>query len=407
VLILLEQKDRIQQELEKVKDKLFALNQWMYENPELGFQEFRAVEKLTALLREEGFEVATGVAGKETAFIARFGAADAHPAIAVFAEYDALPTIGHACGHNIIATSAAGAAIAVKRAWDNLPGAIFVYGSPAEEMSSTVNDCGGKAYMVNAGLLDGIDVAMMFHPSNHDSAYSHNLAVQALDMIFHGKNAQPAGSAHEGINAFEAATLAYTCINACRQYFKPEHYVHGMISESGPAPNVISPRSVLKLHVRAPSNRELDELLDKIKRCGQAASLVTGASVEFDSSQPRYQEVVNNSVLAALLEENLRSLGRNPLPMPPKPRASTDMGNVSQVVPAVHGYISLGPKEQVGNTHSPEFAPATVSPSGTRALYDAALSMAWTIGELLSKPELVQAAKEEFNSWKASMSKTN
>ncbi|MFP4200475.1 MAG: amidohydrolase [Clostridia bacterium] len=390
-------KARIREAIGELEPQLVELNRWMYENPEVGFREYGAADRLTEVLEEAGFEVDRGAADMETAFIARYGPEGAHPAVALFAEYDALPDIGHACGHNIIAAAALGAALALVRAWPDFPGSLYVYGAPAEEQSSPVGDCGGKAYLVKRGTLAGIDAAMMFHPSNHDSAYSHMLAVQPVKMTFRGKTAQPAGSAHLGINAFEAAVLAYTNINAIRQYLEPDHYVHGMIEESGPAPNIMSPRSTVKLHVRAPTNQKLEALLQKVLRCGEA---VTGAGVGFDYYMPRYKEVVNNPTLTALLEENLRRLGRDPEPMPPRPRASTDMGNVSQEVPGVHAYISLGPEERVGNTHSPDFAPSTVTEAGERALLDAASALAMTTADLFADPDLVRRANEEFRAWR-------
>jgi len=392
----MDRKQAARQALTALEEELFELNEWMYRNPEVGFTEHEAARRLTAMLERAGFVVNRGVAGMETAFAARFGSGIAGPTVAIFAEYDSLPGIGHACGHNIIACSALGAAIAVAKSWPDLPGSLVVFGSPAEEQSSTVDDCGGKAYLVNAGLLAGVDAAMMMHPTNHDSAWSNNLAVQPLEMRFHGKTAQPAGSAHEGVNAFEAAVLAYTSINACRQYFRPDYFVHGMITESGPAPNVMSARSALRLHVRAPSNRELEPFLETIKKCGEAAAMVIGAKVEFSYYMQRYLEMVNNRVLATALEENLRIVGRSPQPIGTRRRGSTDMGNVSQVVPTVHGYVSLGPADVVGNTHSPEFAPSTITAAGRRALADAAAAMAMTAIDLLGDPAMVERAKAEF-----------
>jgi amidohydrolase len=392
----MDRKRAARQALTALEEELFGLNEWMYRNPEVGFTEHEAARQLTAMLERADFVVERGVAGMETAFAARFSPGIAGPTIAIFAEYDSLPGIGHACGHNIIACSALGAAIAVAKSWPDLPGSLVVFGSPAEEQSSTVDDCGGKAYLVDAGLLAGVDAAMMMHPTNHDSAWSSNLAVQPLEMRFHGKTAQPAGSAHEGVNAFEAAVLAYNCINACRQYFRPDYFVHGMITESGPAPNIMSARSALRLHVRAPSNRELEPFLETIKKCGEAAAMVIGAQVEFSYYMQRYLEMVNNRVLATALEKNLRIIGRSPQPIGTRRRGSTDMGNVSQVVPTVHGYISLGPAEVVGNTHSPEFAPSTITAAGRRALTDAAASMALTAIDLLADPAMVERAKAEF-----------
>ncbi|MFO7942583.1 MAG: amidohydrolase [Bacillota bacterium] len=392
----MERKESVREALNGLKPRLTELNQWMYDNPELGFQEYRASELLTEELQSAGFEVQRGIAGKETAFMAKYESSGDGPAIAFFAEYDALPDIGHACGHNIIATSAIGAAISLIKAWPGLPGSVYVFGAPAEEQSSVIDDCGGKVYIVEEDLLENVDVAMMMHPTNFNSAWSNNLAVQPLEMVFYGKTAQPAGSAHLGINAFEAAVLAYTNINAIRQYFPPDHFVHGMTTESGPAPNIMSPRSKLRLHVRAPTNAELEELLVRIKHCGQAAALVTGARVDFNYYLLRYLEMVNNHVLGNLLEKNLRELDLEVSPRAARPRGSTDMGNVSQTVPSVHGYISLGPAEEVGNTHNPEFAPSTIKEPGRQALLNAASAMAMTAVELLENPTLVEEAKNEF-----------
>lgn len=389
-------KNDLKKAVDGLSGKLTVLSRWMYENPELGFQEYRISKKLINELEAAGFEVERSAAGKETAFVARYGKKGAHPAVAVFAEYDALPDIGHACGHNIIGTSALGAALALAKVWPSMPGCLYFFGSPGEEQSSVVNDCGGKVYLVNEGYLDDIDVALMIHPTNFWSAWTNNLAVQPLEMVFYGRSAQPAGSAHLGINAFEAAHLAYTNINACRQYFKPNFYVHGMITESGPAPNIMSPRSRLRLHVRAEKNDQLEELLSLVKRCGEAAALVTGAKVEFDYYMVRYKDVLNNRVVATTLENNMRELGLDVQPKRVYPRGSTDMGNVSYVVPSAHGYSSLGPADLVGNTHNPEFAPSTVSTNGELALLNAAKAMAMTLYDFLAKPQLVDEAWKAF-----------
>jgi amidohydrolase len=396
--IILEKKTLVCEAVEALAEEMYALNQWMYDNPELGFQEYQASSKLVDALREAGFSVEAGVAGMETAFVARYKGRDEGPKLALFAEYDALPNIGHACGHNIIAVSALGAAISLVKAWPDMPGELIVFGSPAEEQSSVVDDCGGKVHLVEAGYLEDVDAALMIHPTNHNSAWSNNLAVQPLEMTFYGRTAQPAGSAHLGVNAFEAAVLAYTNINACRQYFEPNWFVHGMITESGPAPNIMSPRSILRLHVRASTNDQLERLLVKVKQCGEAAAAVMGATVEFNHYMVRYREVKNNTVLAELLDRNMRALGLKTIGLPSSPRGSTDMGNVSQVVPAVHGYISLGTVEEAGNTHNPEFAPSTVGSAGRSAAVNAAKAMAMTVVELLDNPRLIADAKGEFGS---------
>ena len=370
--------------------QLAALSDWMYRNPEIGFAEVGAAEHLTDFLASEGFAIDRGVGGMPTAFIGTHCGASPGPSIGVFAEYDALPDIGHACGHNIIGACAVGAAAAVKRAWPDLPGTIQLFGSPAEEGG------GGKVIMVEQGLVQSLDAAMMIHASVADRTMTNNLSVQRMDLTFHGRTAQPAGSAHEGVSAFEAAILTWTNINAIRQYLEPDFYVHGIMKEGGFAANVIPDRASLVMYARAPRGNDLEYLIERITNCAKAAALTTGATMTITEVGKRFLRVVNNPTLSGLLAANYARVGRPAGSPTPRPRASTDMGNVSQVVPSIHGYIRIGDAAMIGNTHSPEFAPHTVTDEAHKAIADAAKAMAMTCVDLFEKPALLDQAQREF-----------
>jgi amidohydrolase len=379
-------KDAVRLEVDALAGKLFEINDWMFSNPEVGFQEFGAAQKLAAFLQSSGFEVEKGVAGMETAFVGTWRGGPG-PVIGIFAEYDALPGIGHACGHNVIGASAAGAAAALAKAWPDMPGTIRLFGSPAEEGG------GGKVLMIEAGLLQGVDAAMMIHASNADRVFCNNLSVQRAEITFHGRTAQPAGSAHEGVSAFEAAILTWTNINAIRQYLRPDFYIHGIMKEGGFAANVIPDRATLVMYVRAPRGRDVDYLYGRVMDCAQAAAMTTGATCEVSQKGRRYLRVVNNPVILELMEANYRSLGLDVKPPLPHPRASTDMGNISQVAPSVHGYIKIGEPDVIGNTHSPGFAPQTVTEAAHQAILNGAKAMAMTAVDLLSRPDRLAEAK--------------
>lgn len=382
-------KDAVRAGVDALAARLFDINDWMFRNPEIGFQEHGAAKRLAGLLEDSGFDIERAVSGMETAFTGTWRGGDG-PTVGIFAEYDALPGIGHACGHNVSATAAVGAAVALTRVWPEMPGTVRLFGSPAEEGG------GGKVIMAESGLLQGVDAAIMIHASNANRVVCNNLSVQRAEIAFHGKTAQPAGSAHEGVSAFEAAMLTWTNINAIRQYLRPDFYVHGIMKEGGFAANVIPDLATLVLYVRAPRGRDLDYLYGRVVDCARAAALTTGASFDIAPKGKRYLRMVNNPTVVALLDANYRDLGLSVEPPLPHPRASTDMGNISQVMPAAHGYIKIGDPEVIGNTHSPEFAPQTVTDEAHLAILNAAKAMAMTIVDLLAKPECLVKAKQQF-----------
>ena len=374
-------------EIDTHRQQLNELSLKIHANPEIAFQEVKSATWLTEYLKENGFSIEQGICGLSTAFRASYG--QGKPAIAILAEYDALPKLGHACGHNIIATSAVGAGIAAKLAVDRFGGTVLVIGTPGEEME------GGKVFMVDRGAFDGVDVAMMTHPGVRNTATIRGLACQSLEVEFFGKPAHAAARPAEGINALEAMIQSFTAINSLRQHIKSSARIHGIITDGGEAANVVPAHSAGYFIVRAEDDDYLDELKQKVINCFTGAATASGARLEYKWGEVRYSSLRNNLTLAQLFRRNIQSLGRKmPLFDSRVSFGSTDMGNVSQLVPGIHPLVAIAPVNVLG--HSPEFASAAASEKGTRGLLDAAKALAMTVVDLVANPEIVTRVKEEF-----------
>lgn len=360
----------------------------IHAHPEIGLQEFKASEWLTTYLEKKGFNVERGICGMPTAFRASYG--KGKPLIAVLAEYDALPGVGHACGHNLICTIALGAAIASKQAIDTYGGTILVIGTPAEEMQ------GGKIEMVNKGAFNDLDVALIVHPENFDSASSNALACQNLYIEFFGKSSHASAGPTQGINALDAMILSFNAIGALRQHIRSTARIHGIITDGGKAANVIPDHTAAEFMVRAADNAYLNELEQKVLNCFIGAAQATGARLEYRWDERRYAAMRSNMTLARLYAENMKSMGRNVrIPNPGPGAGSTDMGNVSQIVPAIHPLLAI--TRRPISIHSPEFAKAAASDSGIQAMIVGAKAVASMIVDLLANPDILQKIKEEFN----------
>jgi amidohydrolase len=363
----------------------------IHDNPEPGFGETLAATWLTECLEQNGFSIERGICDLPTAFRASYG--EGKSVIALIAEYDALPGVGHACGHNIICTSAVGAAIAVRSVAGELTGRIVVIGTPAEEL------LGGKVIMARSGAFTGLDASMIVHPGVVNTATTYALACQNLNIEFFGKAAHAAARPEEGINALEAMLLSFTAINSLRQHIKSTARIHGIITDGGKAPNVVPDYSAGKFMVRAEQDSYLDELQEKVISCFRGAADATGSRLEYRWDDVRYAPMRNNMTLAELFAGNLKHLGRQ-VQLVDRSGAfgSTDMGNVSQVAPAIHATIAIAPREVL--LHSPEFAAAAASEEAIDGLCDAAKTMAMTVIDLLACPEKLTALKEEFEKTK-------
>ena len=384
-----ELKAKVNKQVEQQRQKLIHLSLKIHANPELAFKEEKASKWLTSYLTKNGFQVEKGTGGLPTAFKASYGTSE--PVIALLAEYDALPEIGHACGHNIIAASAVGAAVASKCVVDICGGTVVVFGTPAEELF------GGKVLMLEAGVFDGVDAAMIVHPGIRNAATTEALACIGLDVQFFGKAVHAAAYPERGINALEAMILAFNALNSLRQHIKDRARIHGIITHGGEAANVVPAYSAATFLVRATDNNYLEELKQKVLKCFEGASVATGARLDYRWGEVVYAPMKNNMVLAKLFSRNMESLGHRVEPFESLfGFGSTDMGNISQVLPAIHPSVAIVSPDVL--LHSSDFALAAASESGQEALLDAAKALAMTVTDLLSEPKVLARVKDEFSS---------
>ncbi len=349
-------------------DDLIALSHRIHAHPELGFEEEQASAWLADTLSDAGFAVQIGICDLPTAFVARAGSGPLH--LAICAEYDALPAIGHACGHNLIAAMAVGAGMAVARVADELGLTVSVIGTPAEE----VGDAGGKILMLERGAFDGMHAAMMVHPAQADIVAPKMTAAALFEARYTGKEAHAALFPELGINAADALTVAQVAIGLLRQHIRTSDRIHGIITKGGDAPNVVPAHTTAKYMARAQTLDELHDVLPRVIRCFEAGALATGARLEIRGGDRPYAHVVHNAAMATLYQRNAEALGRSfaDVPWP----ASTDMGNVSLALPTIHPTIGINSLPAVN--HQPEFAAACITPAADRAIGDGALAMAWT-----------------------------
>ena len=382
-----ELKTEVSKQVEHHSGGLIELSLKIHANPELGFKEKKASTWLTDCLKKNGFRVEKGVGSLPTAFKAVYGSGQ--PVIGLFAEYDALPEVGHACGHNIIGVSAVGAGVASKCAVHNYGGTVVVFGTPAEELF------GGKDMMLKAGVFEGVDAAMIVHPGRRNMTITEALACIGLEVEFFGKAAHAAAYPEQGINALEAMILAFNAVNSLRQHVKDRCRVHGIITHGGAAANIVPAYAAATLLVRAPDKAYLDELKQKVLNCFTGAAQATGTRLEHKWAEAVYAPMNNNLFLAELFSRNLESLGRRVEPFEARfGFGSTDMGNVSQVLPTIHPTVAIAPPGVL--LHSADFAATAASEAGHKGLLDAATALAMTVTDLLSEPELLARVKEEF-----------
>lgn len=360
------------------------------ENPELGHEEFKACKILTDTLKEHQFAVETGICDLPTAFKATFDSGKIGPVIGFMAEYDALPELGHACGHNLIGTMGIAAGIGLSKVLSETGGKVIVYGTPAEETK------GGKVTMAEAGIFEELDVAMMVHPLDNYLKSGDSLAMDAIQFEFFGKSAHAAASPHLGINALDAVLHTFNSINALRQHIKPDARIHGVITEGGKAANIVPDYAVAQFYVRAGKREDVNILVEKVKQCAEGAALQTGATVKSSFYEFSYDDMITNLTLSAVFTKQLISLGVEETDIHEQRdgSGSLDMGNVSQVVPSIHPYVKICNEAYACHTH--EFREAAMTDQGRDAMILGAKSMALTGLEILTDKELLAAIKEEF-----------
>ena len=317
--------------IDDAADDLIEASHAIHANPELAFKEYFACETLTKTLQRYDFEVETGVFTLETAFETQLNDADAGPTVAILAEYDALPGIGHACGHNIIATTALGATLGLRQVAQHLPGHIRLLGTPAEEKG------GGKELMARAGAFDGVDAAMMIHPAGMNLASMPCICVAEVEVVYHGRSSHASAMPHKGINALDGLLLAYQAISNLRQHIRPTERIHGIITEGGAAPNIVPDRTSGQFYVRAANEKDLARLKPRVQACFEAGAQGSGCEVEVNWANVDYLDLNTNWPLADQFQMHAESIGREFISYDEAlgfGAGSTDMGNVSHRVPS-------------------------------------------------------------------------
>lgn len=354
------------------RDDLVALSHSIHAEPELAFDEHRSCAKTQILVAERGFEITPSAGGLDTAFRATFGSGPL--VVGICAEYDALPEIGHACGHNIIAASAVGTALALAEVADDLGLTVVLLGTPAEEAG------GGKAVLLEAGVFDDLAVSVMLHPGPVDIAAARSLALSEVAVTYLGRESHAAVAPYLGINAADAVTVAQVAIGLLRQQLMPGQMVHGIVTEGGQVTNVIPARTELRYTMRATETSSLRQLEDKVSGCFLAGAIATGCEYDVQEASPMYQELTPDRFLAETFRAEMLRLGRNPVPVALEaslPLGSTDMGNVTKVMPGIHPIV--GVEAGGASVHQPGFAAAAVSPSGDTAVIEGAIMLARTV----------------------------
>ena len=380
-------KARASERVDARRGLLDDLSLRIHARPELAFEERTAATLLCDALDAAGVDVTRGAAGLETAFASEFGSG--RPTVAILGEYDALPGVGHACGHNLMGTAAIGAFLALRDLAPDLPGRVRVLGCPAEERGN------GKNFLIREGFFKDVDAALMYHPGDRDELDPLMLALASLEVEFLGKAAHAAAEPHEGRNALDALMLAWTALSALRLVIRSDSRFHGIITDGGKAPNIIPDRAAARFMVRSPDNTYLKELQRRVIACFEGAATQAGCELRYAWSDT-CDLVSTNRPLAEAFSANARALGREMKPRRPgDTHGSTDMGNVTSIVPGIHPFLSITDGPVAG--HSIEFAAAAATPQAQETMHVAAKALAMTAIDALTDPSLVKRAKEAFH----------
>lgn len=347
-------KDKVIDLSKAQQDDLVALSDYIYRNPELGNQEYKACEAVIAYLQKNGFNVVEKIENIDTAFMATYDSNKPGPTVAYLCEYDALPLIGHGCGHNMIATMSAGAGVVLRNLIDEVGGKVHVFGTPAEETN------GAKVPLTKAGYFNDCDAVMMVHPGSQTMESGSSLANTPLEFTYTGRTAHAAASPEKGINALNSVIALFNGIDALRQHVPSDVSMHGIISHGGDAANVVPDRAVTQWYLRAGSKEVLEDVLDKVKNIAKGAALMTGASLSISEFEFAYENLKTDQKLSTLFNENLRSLGINDILPPDDGFGSVDIGNISNVTATIHPYLAITDENLIA--HTIEMAEATTKP---------------------------------------------
>ncbi|MFS0675004.1 M20 family metallopeptidase [Ornithinibacillus sp. 179-J 7C1 HS] len=382
-------KTKLKDELRHLEQDLWAISKQMFDHPELGDQEYESMKRLTSLLEKHGFSVETGIVNRPTAFKAEISSEKPGPKIAYLAEYDALPGVGHGCGHNLIGTMSVGAGITLSKVIQETGGSVVVLGTPAEETN------GAKVAMSEQGVFQDIDVAMILHPSDESYVSGESLAMDAIQFAYTGKASHAAASPEKGINALDSVIQLFNGINALREHLSSDVRIHGIIAEGGKAANVVPDYAVAQFYIRAKERAYLNEVVEKVKNIAKGASFMAGATLEISNYELSYDDMITNQALSEIFTKNLKQTSKLPIKEAKQSYGSIDMGNVSHVVPAIHPYIGMNKPGLVA--HTKEFADQTITEDGFQTLISGALALAGTGFDIITDKKLLESIKREFH----------
>ncbi|CAM2076888.1 MAG: Peptidase M20 domain-containing protein 2 [uncultured Clostridium sp.] len=372
-------KKKIYNEGQLIRQRLCEMSDYIYNNPELGNEEYKAVEALTTFLKEHNFKIEYPIADMDTAFKATFDSGKPGMTIGYLCEYDALPKIGHGCGHNMIGVMSAGAGVALSKVLHEIGGKVIVYGTPAEETN------GGKVILAEAGVFDELDAAMIVHPDGETRASGSSSALYPIRFIYKGKTAHAASCPEKGINALNSVIQLFNGIDALRQHVTPDVRMHGIITKGGVAANIVPDEAIADFYFRASTKERVTEVVEKVKKIAEGAALMTGATLEMERYELPYDDLNTNEALSEMFNNNLRELGITDIKEAKATGGSSDIGNVSYVAPTIHPYIGITDCPMVG--HSVEMANATTTSKAHDRLLIAALAMAYTGHDVIVRNE--------------------
>ena len=382
-------KKKIKQIISELRPELQKLSEYIYEHPELGHEEVKSSKAHVELLEKHGFQVEYPYLGVETAFRAVYTGEKEGPSIAYLSEYDALPGIGHGCGHNLLGATDTGAGIVLSKLVDDIGGTVIVLGTPAEETN------GDKVTMADADTFEAVDVAFCTHPSDGYYASGTSMAMEAIDFRFYGQTAHAAAAPFEGKNALDACINFFNNVSSLRQQIHPTARVHGVIKDGGEAANVIPDYTRAEFYVRAMDMPYLNELKEKVIRCAEAGALAADCRMEWGHYEASYKNLITNETLSSLYNEKMQELGIDMITEERDSMGSMDMGNVSQVVPAINPYFEITNGKAV-SAHTTEFRDCTLTEEAYQAMEKTIEALTLTATELITDPEKLAQVKEEF-----------
>lgn len=382
-------KNKVEILVKELKEELIELSEFIYHNPELGYKEFKSCKAHVDILKKHGFHVEENFLGIDTAFRAEYKGEKEGPTIAYLSEYDALPEIGHGCGHNLLGTVSTGSGIILSKLVDKVGGKVVVLGTPAEETS------GAKVIMTDKGAFNDVDVALIAHPADQYYKSGSSKALEPIQFTFRGKSAHASATPEQGINALDAVILTFNAINALREHIKPSAKIHGIIKRGGEAANIVPDLAIAQFYVRAATKNYLNELSEKVKKCAKGASLATGTKLKIEKYELGYDNLITNNNLQGTFIKNLNKVGIKNINEPLFSSGSTDVGNVSQVCPAIHPSFGICEEGKTFPAHTIEFAEATLTDIAYYNMAKTISALVLTGVDIITDKELLNKIKEE------------